>query len=184
METEGRSTHLCKFVIDGLWSVLVSLGLTRKSRNFRFRDEQISHQMKSPTNEELVIAGMKFRALCLEGMFTNSELRRVEDAKLDGQVFVVDASDRERFPEAKAELLGLLEDQRHLQVPILILGNKMDIQHAASEEQLRSALDIGRFKNSKHKSIGANLPPMEVFMCSAMRRQGYEEGFIWLLQYT
>ena len=73
---------------------------------------------------------------------------------------MIDACDRERFPEAKAELevfecltagvvihnvvilQALLSAESLASVPFLILGNKIDLPHAASEDELRYALAI------------------------------------------
>jgi GTP-binding protein SAR1 len=61
----------------------------------------------------------------------------VHDTQVDAIVYLVDAADRERFPESKRELDSLLSDDGLSTVPFMVLGNKIDIPTAASEEELR-----------------------------------------------
>lgn len=51
-------------------------------------------------------------------------------------MYLVDAADRERFPESYRELQGLLSDDGLAGVPFLILGNKIDLPYAGNNEQL------------------------------------------------
>lgn len=100
-------------------------------------------------------------------------------------VYLVDAYDKERFAESKRELDALLSDETLTNVPFLILGNKIDIPYAASEDELRYYIGLTNFTTGKGKVDLANLNvrPLEVFMCSIVRKMGYGEGFQWLSQY-
>lgn len=112
-------------------------------------------------------------------------LKVVSVLKVDAVVYLVDAFDKERFAESKKELDALLSDEALANVPFLILGNKIDIPYAASEEELRYHLGLANFTTGKGKVnlADSNVRPLEVFMCSIVRKMGYGDGFKWLSQY-
>merc|ERR1719291_1125102 len=75
----------------------------------------------------------------------------------------------------------LLEDPSLMQTPIAVLGNKIDIPVAASEHDLRHQLGL-----YAHVTCGTSLKkgdaaarPVELFMCSVVKRVGYGEAFEW-----
>lgn len=105
--------------------------------------------------------------------------------KVDAVVYLVDAYDKERFAESKKELDALLSDESLGNVPFLILGNKIDIPYAASEDELRYHMGLTGITTGKGKVnlADSNVRPLEVFMCSIVRKMGYGEGFKWLSQY-
>ncbi|XP_034672458.1 GTP-binding protein SAR1A [Vitis riparia] len=105
--------------------------------------------------------------------------------KVDAVVYLVDAYDKERFAESKKELDALLSDEALANVPFLVLGNKIDIPYAASEDELRYHLGLTNFTTGKGKVslADSNVRPLEVFMCSIVRKMGYGDGFKWLSQY-
>ena len=57
-------------------------------------------------------------------------------------MFLIDCVDKARFIESKTELDSLLTDEQLANCPVLILGNKIDIPGAASEDELRSAFGL------------------------------------------
>lgn len=105
--------------------------------------------------------------------------------QVDAVIYLVDAYDKERFPESKKELDALLSDESLANAPFLILGNKIDIPYAASEDELRNHFGLTNFTTGKGNInlAGTNIRPLEVFMCSIVRKMGYGDGFKWLSQY-
>lgn len=103
-------------------------------------------------------------------------------AAVDGIVFIVDAADRTRYEEAREELSNLLQDQALANTPIVILGNKIDIPTAASEDELRNYLGLYQHmtagRDAKKGSLDAR--PVELFMVSIAKRMGYGDAFKWL----
>lgn len=64
-------------------------------------------------------------------------------------------------------------------VPFVIFGNKIDKKDALKEEDLRDVLGL-HYHMTSGKDVNAKNPsvrPVEVFMCSVMKRAGYADGF-------
>lgn len=55
---------------------------------------------------------------------------------------MVDSADPARFEESKKEFDSILNTPELAKVPTVILGNKIDMKTAVSEEELRAALGL------------------------------------------
>ena len=84
--------------------------------------------------------------------------------------------------ESKDELDRLMESPALQNVPIVVLGNKIDKKGAASEEELREYFGLLPHMTAGRKVKGRveGVRPIEVFMCSVTKRMGYAEAFDWI----
>jgi GTP-binding protein SAR1 len=142
----------------------------------------IAHEpTRHPQFEELTIGNVKFKTHDLGGHIAARRIWQTYFASVNGVVFLVDTTDHARFPEARQELNSLLSDESLNGVPFLILGNKIDHKSAVREEVLKEQLGImttGK-QNTSRSAVG-DRQPIELFMCSVVKRAGYPEGFRWL----
>merc|ERR1712203_327770 len=165
------------FLVDWLWSTLNFLGLAQKNAKILFlgldnagkttllymlKDERLSQHNPSqhPTSEELSIAKIKFRTFDLGGHEIARRVWKDYFPQVDAIVFLVDAHDRERFSESKKELDQLLQC-----------------------DELRVELGLHHQTTGEGKQQLNGIRPMELFMCSVVKRAGYGEGFKWLSNY-
>jgi GTP-binding protein SAR1 len=187
------------FLVNWFFDVLGYLGLSNKNAKILFlgldnagkttllhklKDDRVATLQPTlhPHSEELMIKNIRFRTYDLGGHETARRIWKDYFASIDGIIFIVDAADKTRFQEAREELSGLLEDQALASVPFVVLGNKIDIPVAASEEELRYNLGL-----QSHMTYGrdpkrgqSNVRPVELFMVSVVKGMGYAEAFQWL----
>jgi len=149
------------------------------------KDERLSTHIPTthPTLEELTIGGVCFTTYDLGGHETARRLWRDYCTQVDAIVYIVDANDRARFVEAKKELDDLLMNENLARAPFLVLGNKIDVPRAASEDEVRVALGLGNTTGKGAQPLNTNVRCIELFMTSVVQRTGYKEGFQWLAQY-
>ncbi|CAN6362815.1 unnamed protein product [Urochloa humidicola] len=191
------------FLVDWLFDVLASLGLWQKDAKILFlgldnsgkttllhmlKDERLSQHAPTqhPTSEELSIGKINFRAFDLGGHRIARRVWRDYYASVDAVVYMVDAADAGRLDESRAELAGLLSDDALSGVPFLVLGNKIDVPHAVPEGTLAYYLGLDGSTCTGKGAVdldGSGRRPVEIFMCSVVRKMGYGDGFRWMSQY-
>ena len=79
-----------------------------------------------------------------------TEVYRLNDQPADQFSFIVDSADKEALPVAKEELHILLEKPAMEGIPLLVLGNKSDLQDHCTVDDLIEALEL---KKVTHREV-------------------------------
>jgi GTP-binding protein SAR1 len=83
--------------------------------------------------------------------------------------------------KARTELASVLTNAILKSVPVLVLGNKTDSKFCVSEPNLREVLELT--VTSGKESPNLTERGVELFMCSVVKNEGFQEGFKWLCKY-
>jgi len=158
---------------------LIFLGLDNAGKTTllqMLKNDRIVQQQPTlhPQAEEIIIGKIRFKAYDLAGHETSRRLWKEYFRTAGGILFMVDAQDRSRFPEAAEELQHLLAASALKPVPIAVFGMKVDLNGAASEEEFRSGMGLSA------EMMAANT--VKIFMCSVVERRGYSDAVRWLTE--
>jgi ADP-ribosylation factor protein 1 len=91
---------------------------------------------------------------------------------LNGLVFVVDSTDRERLHEVRDELARLLDEASLQGVPLLVFANKQDLHNAISVSELTEKLNLTNIRDRS----------WFIQSCSAILGTGIDEGITWFCE--
>jgi len=189
------------FLFNWVFDVLNWLGLYYKSAKILFlgldnagkttllhmlKDDRLAQlpPTSQPTKEELIMGKIKFNAYDLGGHEAVRRLWSEYSVGCDALVYLVDAHDTDRIGEARRELEQLLASPELEHVPVLVLGNKIDLPDSLSEQEFREGLGLTQTTGKAEGTSVEGLPrAIEVFMCSILRNTGYQAGFRWMAQY-
>eukprot|EP01059_Diplonema_ambulator_P016505 TRINITY_DN2809_c0_g1_i1.p1 TRINITY_DN2809_c0_g1~~TRINITY_DN2809_c0_g1_i1.p1 ORF type:complete len:214 (+),score=44.30 TRINITY_DN2809_c0_g1_i1:49-642(+) len=134
-----------------------------------------------PTNESFKVGGVRINAYDLGGHDNGRLLWESYFTKADGIMFLVDAADYTRLDLVKTELDKILMDPSLSKTPLCIIGNKIDITTALSQQQLEAVLGLDGLLTGKNPEKTPPMTrPVEVFMASVTRGFGYGEAIKWL----
>eukprot|EP00494_Astrolonche_serrata_P024692 UN24952 len=123
-----------------------------KGDRIRFHDQCMRRQ----NYEEFQFGNIKIKTFDLGGHIAARRLYRDYMSEMlvpiDGVVWIVDAADKERFNECQHEFDQIVKSgDLRKDVPILILGNKIDKKQAVSKVEIRHALKLDSYKRLDQK---------------------------------
>ena len=183
-------SYLWGYVKGMVNSVLGYLGLYNKKANIVFLGldnagkSALLHVLKTdrvtqtkptihPHSEELKMGNLVLNTYDLGGHETARKIWKDYFPAVNAILFLIDSVDVGRFKEARKELDSILETHELVNIPIAILGNKIDMAGAVSLEELKEALNYDDL-------VARETRPMEIFMVSVTKKIGYSKALEWI----
>jgi GTP-binding protein SAR1 len=171
-------------------SVLGYLGLYNKKANIVFLGldnagkSALLHVLKTdrvtqtrptihPHSEELKMGNLRLNTFDLGGHITARKIWKDYFPAVNAILFLVDSVDVKRFEEARQELEKILDTPELVNIPIAILGNKIDMEGAVSVEELKAGLHYDEI-------LARETRPMEIFMVSVTKKIGFTQALEWV----
>ena len=183
-------SYLWGYVKGMVNSVLGYLGLYNKKANIVFLGldnagkSALLHVLKTdrvtqtrptihPHSEELKMGNLVLNTYDLGGHETARKIWKDYFPAVNAILFLVDSVDVGRFKEAKIELDKILETPELVNIPIAILGNKIDMKGSVSVDEWKQALGYDDILSRETR-------PMEIFMVSVAKKIGYSAALEWI----
>ena len=171
-------------------SFLYYLGLYNKKANLLFLGldnagkSTLLHVLKTdeivqtrptihPHSEELKIGNIILNTYDLGGHLTARLIWKDYFPNVNAILFLIDSVDTKRFNEVKTELEKILKSPELINIPIALLGNKIDMSGAVSIDELKEALNYDEI-------IAKETRPMEIFMVSVTKKIGFTNALEWI----
>lgn len=102
-------------------------------------------------SEEFQLKNFNIKVWDLAGQEKMRTVWKYYYSSVDGIVFVVDASSKERLGEAREEVQHLLADKELSTVPLLIFANKQDLPDSLSANEIYDVFQLQAIKQRKIK---------------------------------
>lgn len=178
-----------------LSSLLTSLGLTSKQGTILLLGldnagkTTLLHRLRTgsvqffpPTDRPhletfRVEGGVSFAAWDLGGHEAVRHLWEDYACDADAVVFLVDASDPERFDEVRDEIDALVGEGTIEGIPLAVVLNKCDLPEARGSAEV--AEGVGYEELAMRHGEGV----MRMFRISVLRGEGYQEAFRWIASF-
>lgn len=126
-----------------------------------------------PHSEELKMGNLKLNTYDLGGHETARKIWKDYFPAVHAILYLVDSVDVKRFPEARKELEKILSTPELVNIPVAILGNKIDMSGAVSIEELKEGLNYDEI-------VAKETRPMEIMMVSVTKKIGYSSALEWI----
>ncbi|KAL5009268.1 hypothetical protein ScPMuIL_014849 [Solemya velum] len=110
--------------------------------------------------------GITFTVWDVGGQHKIRQLWKHYYQNVDGLIYVVDSSDRERMEESREELFGVLDNVEMRGVPVVVLANKQDLPRSLNPSEVTEQLDLHKLRDRKWFVQG----------CCAVNGDGVHEG--------
>jgi ADP-ribosylation factor-like protein 1 len=123
--------------------------------------------------ETVQINSVKIQVWDLGGQTSIRPYWRCYYPNTHGIVYVVDCTDKERFPDAKHELSLLLKEEDLNGVPLLVLANKQDMPNASNIVEIVEGLGLESISDRSYHIQGTS--------ATTLADQGINEGMKWLV---
>ncbi|OJD15028.1 hypothetical protein AJ78_04683 [Emergomyces pasteurianus Ep9510] len=151
LDNAGKTTIVKRIMKEDVTTVSPTLGFIIKSIDFQ---------------------GYKLNIWDVGGQKTLRSYWRNYFEKTDALIWVVDATDRIRIDDCRAELAGLLQEERLMGASLLIFLNKTDVEGGMTKGDIREGLQLDAIKTHK----------WTIFPCSAITGRNLSEGLEWVVQ--
>ncbi|XP_048763399.1 uncharacterized protein LOC125671611 isoform X2 [Ostrea edulis] len=136
-----------------------------------------------PALENITLDGIGFTVYDLAGHRIGKKiLSKHLSTIINAAVYVIDATDKERILEVKAELKEILACEIPPDIPVAILGNKTDKSGCYGMEELIQVLDLQQELMSNQENNKSDRQ-CKLFMTSMVNGQGYDDAVRWLTKY-